>query len=58
MIRTGTILDLDMTSLGSALREGWDWWTSELAAMVPARLQPQGRKLSGPMAAFDADGDL
>jgi hypothetical protein len=58
MIRTGTILDMDMTSLGSGLREGWDWWSGELTAMVPARLQPQGRKLSGPMAAFDADGDL
>lgn len=58
MIRTGTILDMDMTSLGGALREGWDWWTGELAAMVPARLQGQGRKLSGPRAVFDAEGDL
>ncbi|MBU7579564.1 MAG: hypothetical protein KAF27_03710 [Porphyrobacter sp.] len=58
MIRTGTILDMDMTSLGIALREGWDWWTGELAAMVPARLQPQGRKRSGPSAAFDAEGNL
>lgn len=58
MIRTGTILDMDMTSLGGALREGWDWWTGELATMVPARLQGQGRKLSGPRAVFDAEGDL
>jgi hypothetical protein len=58
MIRTGTILDMDMTSLGASLREGWDWWTGELAAMVPARWQPQGRKLSGPSAAFDTEGDL
>ena len=58
MIRTGTVLDMDMSSLGTTLREGWDWWTGELAAMVPARLQPQGRKLSGPSAAFDAAGDL
>jgi hypothetical protein len=58
MIRTGTILDMDMASLGGSLREGWDWWTGELAAMVPARLQPQGRKLSGPRAVFDGEGDL
>lgn len=58
MIRTGTILDMDMTSLGSALRDGWDWWTSELSAMVPARWQAKERKLSGPIATFVADGDL
>lgn len=58
MIRTGTILDMDMTSLGAALREGWDWWTGELAAMVPARWQTKERKLSGPRAAFDAEGAL
>lgn len=58
MIRTGTILDMDMTSLGAALREGWDWWTDELAAMVPARWQTKERKLSGPRAAFDAEGAL
>jgi hypothetical protein len=58
MIRTGTILDMDMTSLGGALREGWDWWTGELAAMVPARLQGRERGLSGPRAAFDAEGAL
>ncbi len=58
MIRTGTILDMDMTSLGGALREGWDWWTGELAAMVPARLQGRKRALSGPRAQFDGDGTL
>ena len=58
MIRTGTLLDMDMTSLGGAMREGWDWWTGELAAMVPARWQGRERKLSGPSAAFAADGTL
>lgn len=58
MIRTGTILDMDMTSLAGALREGWDWWTGELAAMVPARLQGSGRAVTGPRAVFDAAGDL
>lgn len=58
MIRTGTILDMDMTSLAGALREGWDWWTGELAAMVPAGLQGSGRAVTGPRAVFDAAGDL
>lgn len=58
MIRTGTLLDMDMTSLGVAVREGWDWWTGELAALVPARLQGRERKLSGPSAAFDGAGEL
>lgn len=58
MIRTGTILDMDMTSLGAALREGWDWWTGELAGMVPARWQGRGKGLSGPRAEFDGDGTL
>lgn len=58
MIRSGTILDMDMTSLGGAMREGWDWWTGELAAMIPARWQARERKLSGPSAGFAADGTL
>jgi hypothetical protein len=58
MIRTGTILDMDMTSLGASLREGWAWWTDELAVMVPARWRGGGRSLSGPRAVFDADGTL
>ena len=35
MIRTGTILDMDMTSLGTSLSGGWDWWTDELAQICP-----------------------
>jgi len=58
MIRTGTILDMDMTSLGAALREGWDWWTGELAAMLPTRFQGRERGLSGPRAVLDGDGAL
>jgi hypothetical protein len=58
MIRTGTLLDMDMSSLGAALREGWDWWTEELARMVPDRLQPRPQALSGPKAEFAEDGTL
>ena len=58
MIRTGTLLDMDMSSLGAALREGWDWWTDELARMVPDRWQARPQALSGPMAEFADDGTL
>ncbi|HSJ78207.1 MAG TPA: hypothetical protein VK913_05670, partial [Erythrobacter sp.] len=58
MIRTGTILDMDMTSLGHALREGWDWWTDELARMVPERWQSRPQAISGPLAEFAEDGTL
>ncbi len=58
MIRTGTILDMDMTSLGAVLREGWEWWTAELAAMVPARWQGRDGAPSGARAVFDAEGGL
>jgi hypothetical protein len=58
MIRTGTVLDMDMAGLGTALRSGWDWWTDELAQLVPERLQARPQALSGPVAEFDADGQL
>jgi hypothetical protein len=58
MIRTGTILDMDMAALGTGLRQGWDWWTDELARMVPARWQGRSKGLSGSAAEFDADGQL
>jgi len=49
---------MDMTSLGAALREGWDWWTGELAQMVPDRWKARPQSLTGPVAIFDADGVL
>ncbi|MEO0057734.1 MAG: hypothetical protein RIT17_1207 [Pseudomonadota bacterium] len=58
MIRTGTILDMDMSSLGAALREGWDWWTGELGAMVPERWQTRPQALTGPLVEADAAGVL
>lgn len=36
------ILDADMATLGGWLRDGWRWWTDELAAMVPASLRDAG----------------
>lgn len=58
MIRTGTLLDMDMASLGVALRSGWDWWTGELAGMVPERWQSRPQSLSGPRAEYDESGQL
>ncbi len=58
MIRTGTVLDMDMAGLGAALRSGWDWWTDELARMVPERWQARAPTLSGPVAEADASGQI
>ena len=58
MIRTGTLLDMDMTTLGASLRQGWDWWTDELARMVPERWQARPQMLSGAVAEFGEDGTL
>lgn len=58
MIRTGTVLDMDMTSLGAALREGWDWWTDELARMLPERWQARPSALTGPVAECQEDGSF
>ena len=41
MIRSGTLLDLDMASLARAVGSGWQWWTGELAALLPVWLQPR-----------------
>ena len=57
-MRTGTVLDMDMTSLAAAMRGGWDWWTEELARMVPERLRGGTAKLSGPVAQWAEDGTL
>ncbi|RNJ63697.1 MAG: hypothetical protein EDM03_04735 [Porphyrobacter sp. IPPAS B-1204] len=58
MIRTGTMLDMDMTTLGASLREGWGWWTDELARMVPERWLARPQLLSGAVAEFGEDGTL
>lgn len=52
MIRTGTILDMDMTGLGAAVRSGWDWWTDELSRLVPEGWQARPQTVSGPFADY------
>lgn len=39
MIRSGTLLDADMASLGRSVVAGWRWWTAEMAAMLPPALR-------------------
>ncbi len=58
-MKTGSFLDMDMTSLGRVLREGLQWWLNELAAMVPARWQKmRGQPLIGATVCREADGSL
>lgn len=58
MIRTGTVLDMDMAGLGAAVRSGWDWWTDELGRMVPERWHVRTPTLSGPVAEADTNGQI
>lgn len=47
MIRTGTFLDLDMGTLGAGAGRFWQWWTGELAALLPERWRADGARLRG-----------
>lgn len=58
MMRTGTVLDMDMSSLAATMRGGWEWWIGELAALLPERLQGQPQRQRGPIAELDAEGAL
>ncbi len=48
------LLTMDMTTLGRLLRRGWDAWTAELTAALPAHF----RRTSGPVIATLEDGGL
>lgn len=37
------LLNTDVAALGGWARQGWDWWTGELAQMVPERWRRSGR---------------
>lgn len=58
IVKTGTFLDLDMTSLGQTLRELWRWWTNEIGAMLPRFLQPRTTRISGKIAYWRDDGSI
>ncbi len=57
-MKTGTFLDLDMTSLGQTLGDFWRWWVSEISAMMPAFLQTRAQKISGHIVHWQSDGAL
>ena len=56
MMKTGSFLDMDMTTLSQRLGEGYRWWIGELSAMLPVRFRSRGRRLSGPVAEYNPDG--
>lgn len=63
-MKTGTFLDLDMSSLGGILQNGFRWWIDELSGLLPAKFRRRARPITGQI--FDAgedgefftDGDL
>lgn len=56
-MKADTILNADMATMGGWLRDGWRWWTSELAAMIPSSWR--GTHWSnGPLAHYDSDGTI
>lgn len=58
IVKTGTFLDLDMTSLGQHFGEFWRWWVSEISAMVPRPLRQARKRVSGTIAFWHDDATL
>ena len=57
-MKTGTLLDADMTTLAQALKDGARWWVDELNAMLPGWAQRERKAISGLVAHYGADGNL
>jgi hypothetical protein len=57
-MKTGTLLDADMTTLSRALKEGARWWVHELTAMLPQGAGHERKAISGLVATYSADGNL
>jgi hypothetical protein len=57
-MKTGTLLDADMTTLVRMTKDGARWWVDELNAMLPAWAQRERRAISGLVAHYGADGNL
>ncbi len=55
-MKGNSILNADMATMGGWLREGWNWWLSELAQLVPARLRTIASS-HAPLALF-RDGSI
>lgn len=50
------ILNADLPTVGRQLRAGFDWWTGELAAMVPRRLRGVFARRAGTIASVEGEG--
>jgi hypothetical protein len=57
-MKTGTILDLDMASLGRLLQGSLRWWLDELSGMVPRGWQRAERPMAGLVVDVDAYGGM
>ncbi len=57
-MKTGTLLDADMTTLVRLTKDGVRWWVDELNAMLPAWAQRERRAISGLVVHYGADGNL
>jgi hypothetical protein len=57
-MKTGTILDSDMSTLGLRLRDAVNWWWDELSAMMPSRSQRRAKSISGFVATYSASGEF
>lgn len=55
-MKTGTILDTDMTTLWRMLRQGLQWWLDELEAMIPGAGPRSDRPISGTVVSYGSDG--
>ena len=55
-MKTGTFLDLDMTSLAGLLRNGWRWWVEEMTALLPLSQKKQARPVIGSIVHLLDDG--
>lgn len=55
-MKVASVLDADMATIASWLRDGFDWWIGELRELVPARLRERSAR-RGPEIEWDgADG--
>lgn len=55
-MKTGSFLDMDMTTTAGKLGDGYRWWTSELSGMLPLRFRRSGQRLRGAVIEYDAAG--
>lgn len=57
-MKTGTILDMDMASLGQQLQRWGRWWVDEMAGMMPTAFQRKAPPLAGAIVSIDSKNDF